>query len=686
MFLLLGGWLFALSPSLQAAVVRSTAAEAELIAARSTIVPGEPLTLGLRLKLDPGWHVYWKNAGDSGTPPALRLDLPPDFEPGPLQFAYPQRIPISHLVNYGYEGEVLFPIDVDVPRQLAATEVAVRARAEWLECKESCIPASADLVLTLPVASNSGPSRWSQLFESAQRRLPQPLPAGVMLQGRQDAQRVLLQVDGLSDCADADFFPEREGVFAHAKIARIPSTKDLRFDLPLETNATTPQALAGVLTCARRIGAARAFEIATPVVAAGGAGVGDLVVTTGERLSLVVALMFAFIGGIVLNLMPCVFPVLGLKVLGLSDQVRALASSRIRHAALFASGVMASCLVLASTLLALRAAGEQIGWGFQLQSGVFVTALAVLFFVLALNLSGDFAWGSAVQTLAGRAAARLRGPFFDGVLVVLVASPCTAPLMGAAIGYTLSEPAPTVIAVFVALAAGIAAPYAFIVVYPALLRRLPKPGAWLETTRQALAFPLYATVLWLAWVLGELAGLDAAIRLGALLLAVTFAIWLWQRRAHRVIAAVAAAVFLGGAIAWLAAGLDGMPKTPTAIEGEWKRWSPAAMDGYRAQGKAVLVDYTAAWCITCQVNKLTVLNTAPVLDALRASGIVALRADWTRRDPEIAKALAALGRNGVPVYALYHAEGRVTLLPEVLTTRLVIEALRNHAKLAGDPR
>ena len=668
-----------------AAVVRSTAAEAELVAAQSAIVPNRTLLLGLRLKLDSGWHVYWKNAGDSGTPPSLKLELPDGFKAGPLQFAFPQRIPIAHLVNYGYEGEVLFPLAVEVPAEIAGAEITIRAHADWLECKESCLPASANLALTLPLAAGDAPSRWAALFESTQRKLPQRLPADVNVAGTRSAGHVQLHVAGLSDCSSADFFPEREGVFVHAKIARIPGAAGLRFDLPMETNAAPPQDLAGVLTCARAFGGARAFEVVTPLTVASGPP--PVSAAAGETLSLGMALLFAFLGGLVLNLMPCVFPVLGLKVLGLSEQGSAFGAQRVSHASRFASGVVASCLLLASVMLALRAAGEQVGWGFQLQSSGFVAALAVLFFVLGLNLSGYFEFGFRVQSLAGAAAARWSGPFFDGVLVMLVASPCTAPLMGAAIGYTLSEPPATVIAVFVALAAGIAAPYAFLVLRPGLLRRLPKPGPWLQSTRQLLAFPLYATVLWLAWVLGEIAGLGAVIRLGAVLLAAAFGLWLWQRRAHRLIAASIAAVIVAATVAWFSAGLaEPAAMKPASVEGEWKAWSPTAVQEYRGQGKSVLVDFTAAWCITCQVNKVTVLNTATVRDALRANGIVALRADWTRRDPEIAQALAALGRNGVPVYALYAADGRVTLLPEILTTQLVVDALRNHAKVAGDPR
>ena len=677
-----------------AAPARSHAADAELVSRGTAIVPGQSLELGLRLKLDAGWHVYWKNAGDSGTPPSLAFVLPAGYQAGSLQFGQPQRIPTAHLVNYGYEGEVLFPVRVEVPADAGTGNVTIRAKADWLECKESCLPATATLAITLPVGPAVGTSRWASLFDATRARLPVAMPAAVRADSGTKDGLVGLTLLGLDDCRNADFFPDREGLFVPAKIVRVPDAGGApRFTLPLETNAVPPERLTGIVTCAPGPAAARAFEVAAAVVPGPGPGapVAWSAPAGGADLSLAVALVFAFLGGIVLNLMPCVFPILGLKILAIAQHAgRADRRYRLMHALQFLAGVLASFGVLAGGMLALRSAGEQVGWGFQLQSPVFVSAMAVLFFVLALNLSGAFEWGGRLQSAAGRAASRFGGAFFDGVLAVLVASPCTAPLMGAAIGFTLAQPAPVVLAVFAALALGMALPYVVLTLAPRLTRQLPKPGPWLESVRQFMAFPLYATVLWLAWVLGELTSLGATIRLGVLLLAIAVGLWLLRRRAARALAlALAAALFVGAANWWYGGLSLPSPAAAAQAQGEWRAWSPTAFAEARASGKAIFVDFTAAWCVTCQVNKQTVLGTAPVTRALQDTGTIAMRADWTRRDPAITTALAALGRNGVPVYALYAPDGRVTLLPEVLTTSMVVEALNQPpipARVAGESR
>ena len=456
-----------------AASVRSTATEAELVARQAAIAPGASLELGLRLKLDPQWHVYWKNAGDSGTPPSLTLELPAGLSAGPMQFGYPSRIPVAHLVNYGYEGEVLFPVHVDVPARFTSPgAVMIRARADWLECKESCLPASADLELALPVAPSGAPGPWSSLFDATRAKLPVALPAGMTTAATAGADALALNIDGLTDCVNADFFPDREGFFAHAKIARVAVTAlpRLGFSLPLEGNAKAPDRLTGVLTCSAAGGPIRAYEVAAAVEAIPM----NTSAVDAASLSFGLALLFAFAGGLLLNLMPCVFPVLGLKILGLAQLPQAAA--RIGHAARFLAGVLVSFGVLAGAMLALRAAGAQIGWGFQLQSPAFVAAIAVLFFLLALNLSRFFEWGGGIQSAAGGAGARWSGPFADGVLAAVIASPCTAPLMGAAIGFTLTQPAPILFGVFIAIALGMALPYVLLSLYPGWVRLMPKPG------------------------------------------------------------------------------------------------------------------------------------------------------------------------------------------------------------------
>jgi len=388
------------------------------------------------------------------------------------------------------------------------------------------------------------------------------------------------------------------------------------------------------------------------------------------------ALAFAFIGGILLNLMPCVFPVLGIKVMGFVQHAHGEARAMRMQGVVYAAGVLVSFLVLAGVMLALRAGGMQLGWGFQLQSPAFVTLLAALFFVLALNLSGVFEWGAFAQSLTANVTARSRyaDAFLSGVLATVVATPCTAPFMGAAVGFTLSQDAMVALAVLMTVGLGMALPVAALSFFPAALRRLPRPGAWMETFKQVLAFPLYATVAWLAWVLGAQASNDAVFALLAGLVLVAMAAWFYGRWAHAgsrwqpVLAILLAGV--GIAVAWPSAA-----PASAAEHGEigWQAWSPEKVAELTSQGTPVFVDFTAAWCVTCQVNKRVALNSSDVRQAFADRGIVALRADWTRQDPRITRTLADLGRNAVPVYALYvPGQAAPHLLPEVLTPSIVM--------------
>ena len=412
-------------------------------------------------------------------------------------------------------------------------------------------------------------------------------------------------------------------------------------------------------------------------------------VPAGEGLSFAAAIVFAFIGGIILNLMPCVFPVLSLKALSLAAPGHGNKQKLKLEGLSFGAGVVVTFVALAAILVVLRAAGEQFGWGFQLQSPAMVTSLALLFFVLALNLSGAFEFTSLVPSSAGSLRARNRyvDAVLSGVLAVIIASPCTAPFMGAAMGYALAQPALLTLIVFVALGAGMALPFVLLSWFPGWRKMLPKPGAWMERLRQFLAFPLYATVAWLAWVLGAQVDNDAVVRLLVTLVIVAFALWAW--RAYRFGAArgfsLAAAAGLVAAIvvAWplFASAPERDPAAPvqarttSGVQDPWQPYTPARLDELTAGGKPVFVDFTAAWCVTCQVNKRLVLNDGSIKDAFAQRGVSLVRADWTRRDPAIGRALAALGRQGVPVYVLYRPGQDPLLLPEVLQKQAVLDAL-----------
>jgi thiol:disulfide interchange protein DsbD len=682
-----------------------------LVAAQTALVPGKPLPVALRLKMESGWHTYWRNPGDSGLPTTLAWKLPAGVDAGPIEWPAPQLLPVGPLANFGYEGEVLLlstlkaASDVPVGRTLA-----LNARADWLVCKEICIPEGVDLTLSLPVARTAAPDPgWAAPMAAARAALPQPL-ADWQASAQGNGSRIALKLQPPAALASAD--PGRLHFFPYAEAQVEPSppqtlTRDgdaFVLSLPVANNlAAGVTRVAGVVTAETPVfGNARTASIDVPLKGAIVAGVRPATAAApslnlvapapaADRLTFALAVAFAFLGGIVLNLMPCVFPVLSIKVLGFAT--RGDMRVTLRHEALaFACGVVATFVVLGLALTALRAAGEQLGWGFQLQSPAVVTALAILFFVLALNLSGVFEFGQFVPSgVAGWSARnRTADAFGSGVLAVVVASPCTAPFMGAALGYAMTASTAVMLAVFVALGLGMALPYVLLALFPGWRRFLPKPGAWLARLKELLAFPLYGTVIWLAWVLGAQRDNDAVLRLCIVLLGLAFALWAWRivkTGGARAWGLACIAVLAGSAVAaWplFASDAGGAPPAKAAVErGDWDAFAPTKVNELIAAGRPVFVDFTAAWCVTCQVNKRLVLNSADVRADFARRNVALLRADWTRRDATITKALAALGRNGVPVYVLYRPGREPMLLPEVLRTDIVLDALKTLEREAG---
>ena len=699
-----------------AAPVKTPHVEAELVSERTALVPGRTTTLALRLKMADGWHTYWRNPGDSGLPTTLAWKLPAGTTAGPIQWPAPEALPAGPLVNFGYEGEVLLLTDVAVAADARPGDtLTLAAKAEWLVCRETCIPEEAQLELVLPVSDRSDPyPQWGKAIAATRDALPAPAP-GWLAAARGDGQKVVVTLTapaGAATPAGVHFFPFDEGRIEPAgkqAFARDPSGT-FTLTLPVANQLAPGFArVAGVLTStggfAAGAAAPKAIVIDTPLTGAVVAGpkpaaapvpVLNAAAPAGEGLSLLAAMLFAFVGGIVLNLMPCVFPVLSLKALALAAPGHGNRQKLRLEGLAFSGGVIATFVVLAGLLLAFRAAGEQFGWGFQLQSPAVVTGLALLFFVLALNMSGAFEFTSLVPSEAAGWSARNRyaDAALSGVLAVVIASPCTAPFMGAALGFALAQPAVVTLVVFVALGLGMALPFLLLSWFPGWRRMLPKPGKWMVHLKQMLAFPLYATVAWLAWVLGAQVDNDAVVRLLITLVVVAFALWAWRTyrmgaaRAYSVAAvagfvaacAVAWPLFSGGAERDAAAAAPGAGKA--AAGDPWQPFTPALVAELTAAGKPVFVDFTAAWCVTCQVNKRLVLNDRTVKDAFVQHGIELVRADWTRRDPVITQALAALGRQGVPVYVLYIPGREPTLLPEVLQTQVVLDALA----MAGAPR
>lgn len=673
--------------------------DAWLVSEVASIRPGQPFSVGLRLVMEEGWHSYWRNAGDSGIPTSLAWQLPDGFEAGEIQWPYPSRIERPPLVSYGYEREVLLLVEIRPPSDLAVgTTVTLAARADWLICEEPCYPATADVAVELPVRGDPPEldRRWADAFAAARARLP-VAPQGWSIVARHVSSGYVLELSppaGLEvSFPDNPFFAAAGGMIDHAEPQPVARSGD-GFRIRLVASDFAPRRtdhLEGVLL-------ARAPEAEAPYTAL---AIGTQVIpgeagepgapagaATGYRepLTLFLALAFALLGGLLLNLMPCVLPVLSIKVLGFVEQGGTDPAGARLHGAAYGLGVLICFWMLAGALLLLRAAGQQLGWGFQLQSPLFVAFMALLFFALGLLFLGVVEVGGSLTRLgAVGGGAGYRNSLLTGVLAVVVATPCTAPFMGTALGFALARPALHGLAVFTALGIGMALPYVALSASPALLRRLPRPGAWMESLKQALAFPLFATVVWLLWVLGRQTGVDGASLLLLALTLLGLAAWIVGRWSASSRTATAGAVaraaatlilLLVGALAW--AGSRMVSDEPAVRLGsEWQPFSPARVEELRSEGRPVFVDFTAAWCLTCQVNERVALADAAVQDAFRARDVALLKADWTKWDPQITEALRSFGRSGVPLYVLYSGDPGVPprILPELLSAGTVLEAL-----------
>jgi thiol:disulfide interchange protein len=666
-----------------AAPVAAEHVEVELVAENTALVAG-PQTVALRIKPDAGWHVYWRNPGDSGLPTKLVWqNLPAGASAGELQWPYPQEHNLGDLTNYGYGDETLLPVELTLPETAPTAPLA--ARASWLVCADICIPGKAELTLDRAFAAGSAQPdpAWAQAFAKARAALPAAADFAARFQI--EAGEFRLAAGPLpGDSEQVAFYPYAGDVLAHAGSRKLAfDGREVRLARPLSNYfVQAPASVEGVLVVGEG-DAARAYEIkATPGAVAAVAG--DAPASAGAAIapSFWLALLLAFGGGLILNLMPCVFPVLSLKALSVmklqGHSIDQAASEHRRHALAYTAGVVLSFVAAAALLIALRAGGAALGWGFQLQSPLFVGLLVYVMIALGLSLSGvvDFGtrWMGAGQNLAARPG--LSGSFFTGVLAVVVASPCTAPFMGTALGYALTQPAIVSLSVFLALALGLAFPFLLLGFVPRLAARLPRPGAWMQTLKQLLAFPLYLTAVWLLWVLGGLSdrnGMGLAM-IGAVVLA--FGLWLLGRARHALVRVLAVAALLG-AVALLFHPLLRTPASSgprTAAIGT-EAYSDARLAELVAQKRTVFVDFTADWCLTCKVNERIALRSQKVLAAFAKHEVVSLVADWTRADPSITAALARYQRSGVPLYLVSVGGAQPRVLPQVLTPDLVVEAV-----------
>ena len=712
----------------QSEVVRTDQVQAKLLAHAPQGVPvgqtpdaaaGQPVWVGLQITHAPEWHTYWKNAGDSGMPTELQWTLPPGVMAGDIAWPLPKKIPIGHLANYGYEGTVLLPVPLIITPEykpgVLADALDVKLKATWLVCRKECIPQDGEFALKIPLRSSTALN--GAAFDAALKSQPADVAGAHQVALKDDGKRLAVRVAGLPVDVRGqplELFPESPGVVVTAATPAKPGEPvgarswsqhwdgDVwTADVPVSPErADSPEKMTLVLVAGERgwraeapvagawpalalpAGVSPALEAALKANANAGANAPPPAAPTAvPATTFVWALLGALIGGLVLNLMPCVFPVLAIKVLGFTqhaDDRRAHRTSGLAYTA----GVVLSFLALGALMLALRAAGQQLGWGFQLQSPAVVAALTVLFTVIGLNLAGVFEFGSFLPSRLATMEARnpVANSFLTGMLAVAVASPCTAPFMGASLGLAVGLPAVQALLIFAAIGLGMALPYLAASWWPAVARLLPKPGAWMDTFKKFMAFPMFGTAVWLLWVLGQQTGIDGAGALLALLVVLALVLWaLGLTGRTRIVLAsfsIAAGAFLASAIGpnviKMAEAATPVAQTPGA---RWQPWSAERVQTALGAGQPVFVDFTAAWCVTCQYNKKTTLASAEVLSAMDAAKVQTFRADWTRRDAAITAELQKLGRSGVPVYVLQAPGQAPVVFSEILSVTEVKDAL-----------
>ncbi len=674
--------------------------KARLVSEAATIGPGDSIWVALDLDIRDGWHTYWRNPGDSGQATNLAWHLPTGFSAGDIVWTTPHRFELPPLVNYGYAKHAVHLVRITAPQDLkVGGDAVLEAKAGWLVCSDVCVPEDATLQLKLPTQAGAAVAdpAAATLFIAARSDLPNPEPASTSARV-QDGRLVITLGKAwgatLSQIKALAFYPYDEGGIEYGAPQVLTRSKD-SLELAVKTGYQPPHvgAVRGVLVATELNGA---DPVAVPIeIAATFTGVGARAKTTdtaraaADLPALSSLVLLAILGGLILNLMPCVFPVLSIKAIALVEQSKKNPATVRFKGLVFAAGVISSMLGLAVVLLALRAGGEQIGWGFQLQSPLFVTLMVYLLLAVGLNLSGVFEVGGG---LAGVGDGLTRGDnyrssFFTGVLTTLVATPCTAPFMAAAVGAALTQSPFTALVIFAGLGLGLSLPYLLLSFAPWTRRALPKPGAWMDTLKQLFAFPMYASAAWLLWVLAQQTsafGLGAALA-GAIL--ISLAAWAYQKSKSSgiggrmtalitAIAALALAVFLPlryAGVATAAAGGNAAAHDPDA----WQPYDAGRIVDLTAAGRPLLVNFTASWCLTCLVNERNAFADSAVQEIFRAKGVTLMKGDWTNRDPAITKALSNFGRAGVPLYVIYNAKpgsAEPLVLPQLLTAGIVRDA------------
>ncbi len=684
--------------SLKAQFGQASHIKVKLISEAKWASPGETVWLAVEMKAQPDWHIYWRNFGDTGMETTFEFDLPKGVKAGQVQWPYPEKITAADIVSYGYSGDQYFLVPLTVDKTVKpGTVLHIKAHVGWLECADVCIPGETDVALELPVKNQpvQADEKYVQLFSDARFRIPKPLTDWKVAVKATDNAYIIQLIPPQwfkGTLKELYFYPYDTDVVKY-KEEQTLKKKGSSFLLTVpKAGKASVDTLKGVLVAEpgwRGAGSEKSAEIKVAVTK-------KLLAAPkhSEISSIWLAILFSFLGGMILNLMPCVLPVLSIKIMRFVKQAQDKKAKPWKHGVLFTIGVLLAFWTLAIALLILKAGGEQLGWGFQLQSPTFLIILSVFMFLLGLSMFGVFEIGTSLTTVGGAVQSEgWFGSLMDGVIATIVATPCTAPFMGGALGFALTQPAWVSLIVFTFLGLGMAFPFALITSIPALLKYVPKPGRWMESLKQFMGFLLVATVIWLLWVLGQQTGSVVLVLVLLDLLLTSVAAWIYGRWGNlameqrtRIIAWVLALLILGVSNWYVLENYHKYEETPsvTSISGEidWQPYSDQLLQQLLDEGKPVFVDFTAKWCLSCQANEQITFSSEEVQKKFKELGIVALKADWTKRNPEITQALAKFGRMSVPLYVLYpgRKDADPQLLPEVITPGIVLQALESVKK------